>query len=79
MVDVRSARNRCGSFGSALYLVVYWLYLGPLAEISIPKLAMLSSWYEAYYDLVSEGHGGQFVFQVKRLHEARPHSAGRPE
>ena len=52
-----------------LYFVVYRLYLSPLSQLPGPKLAALSSWYEAYYDLFSKGHGGQFVFQIKRLHE----------
>ncbi|KAJ5893794.1 Cytochrome P450 [Penicillium taxi] len=71
MVDVRSAATGAAVLVllRGLYLVVYRLYLSPLAKTPGPKLAALSSWYEAYYDLVSEGHGGQFVFQVKRLHE----------
>ncbi|KAI9035492.1 Cytochrome P450 [Aspergillus affinis] len=52
-----------------LYLVVYRLHLSPLAQFPGPKLAALSSWYEAYYDLINKGHGGQLVFQIKRLHE----------
>ncbi|KAL4963352.1 cytochrome P450 [Aspergillus stella-maris] len=52
-----------------LYLILYRLYLSPLTKFPGPKLAALSTWYKAYYDLVSGGHGGQFAFQIKRLHE----------
>ncbi|KAI0533596.1 cytochrome P450 [Xylaria digitata] len=49
-------------------VAVYRLFLSPLARFPGPKIAALTHWYEAYYDLVSN-NGGQFTFQIKRLHE----------
>jgi hypothetical protein len=51
------------------YLVIlslYRLYLSPLAPIPGPKLAALTSWYEAYYEIVL---GGQYSFQIDKLHD----------
>ncbi|KAJ6441185.1 cytochrome p450 protein [Purpureocillium lavendulum] len=52
----------------ALYaacVAVYRLYLHPLAAIPGPKLAALTSWYNAYHDLV---RGGQYVWVVRDMH-----------
>ncbi|KAK4210604.1 cytochrome P450 monooxygenase sdnE [Rhypophila decipiens] len=46
-------------------LVIYRLYLSPLAKFPGPKLAACSKWYEFYYDVVLRG---QFTFQIQRLH-----------
>ncbi|KAK9415508.1 putative Trichodiene oxygenase [Seiridium unicorne] len=51
-----------------LALIVYRLYWSPIASFPGPKLAAVTYWYEAYYDFISEG-GGQFAFQIKRLHK----------
>lgn len=53
----------------SLYLValgIYRLYLSPIAHIPGPRLAAFTWLYEFYYDIVL---GGQYTFQIVRLHE----------
>jgi hypothetical protein len=53
----------------ALYLVGLLadrLYLSPLAKFPGPKLAALTRWYEAYYEIVPSG---QYSFQIDHLHD----------
>ena len=52
--------------GLVVAKVIYRLFFHPLANVPGPRLAAATWLYEIYYDLVQ---GGQFVFQVRKLHE----------
>ncbi len=65
------ARHLCAILLSMLLiygvlLVVYRLYLSPIAAIPGPKLAALTEWYEFYYHLIKNG---QFGRAVERMHD----------
>lgn len=56
-------------------LVVYRLSpLHPLHKFPGPKLAAASYLYEVWFDLVK---GGQYTFEIKRLHDAYGKSTQR--
>jgi hypothetical protein len=53
----------------SLYLVtlsMYRLYFSPLSHIPGPRLAALTKWYEAYYEIVLSG---QYSFHIDKLHD----------
>ena len=47
-------------------LVIYRLYLSPLAKYPGPKLTAATLWYEFYFDVVRRG---RFAWEVKRMHD----------
>lgn len=49
-----------------LSFVLYRLFLHPLAKFPGPKLAAITRYYEAYYDIV---HNGQYTFKIAELHK----------
>ncbi|KAI1307124.1 cytochrome P450 [Xylaria venustula] len=51
-----------------LILGAYRLCWSPISKFPGPRLAALTYWYEAYYDLFSNG-GEQFAFRINRMHE----------
>ena len=53
--------------GYLLCLTVYRLYLHPLAKFPGPKLAALTKWYEAYYEIWPLN--GKFSFHIEDLHK----------
>ena len=46
-------------------LAFYRLFFHPLARFPGPKLAALTRYYEAYYDVVQNG---QYTFKIAELH-----------
>jgi hypothetical protein len=50
-------------FGS---LAFYRLFLHPLAQFPGPKLAAITRYYEAYYDIVQNG---QYTFKIVEMHK----------
>lgn len=48
-------------------LVFYRLFLHPLARYPGPRLAAISRWYEAYYDVVLNG---KYTIKIAELHKA---------
>ncbi|KAL8646419.1 MAG: hypothetical protein Q9226_006866, partial [Calogaya cf. arnoldii] len=49
-----------------LGLVVYRLFLSPIAGIPGPKLTAFCGWYETYSDVFK---GGRFIFEIERWHQ----------
>ena len=57
------------SSGFVVYLtclVVYRLYFSPLAKFPGPKLAAITLWYEAYYDIIKRG---QYTRRIAEMHK----------
>ena len=50
---------------SVLGYGIYQLYFSPLAKFPGPRIAALTTWYNAYHDLV---RGGQYVWVVEDMH-----------
>ena len=53
----------------ALYcasVALYRVFFHPLAKFPGPKLAAITRWYEAYYDLILEG---QYTFRIAEMHK----------
>lgn len=51
------------------YLVtrsIYRAFLSPIAHIPGPKLAAVTRWYEAYYEIALSG---QYSFHINKLHD----------
>lgn len=70
--DIGFTKIAAVSFTTLLFytagLVIYRLYLSPLAKFPGPKLAAATQYYEIYYDIISGG-GGNFTRQIKKMHE----------
>lgn len=49
-----------------LTLAFYRLYLHPLAKFPGPRLAAITRYYEAYYDVVKNG---QYTFRIAEIHQ----------
>lgn len=47
-------------------LLVYRVYLHPLAKFPGPKLAAITSFYEGYFEIVLKG---QYSRQISKLHD----------
>jgi len=47
-------------------LAIYRLYFHPLSKFPGPKLAAITRYYEAYFDIIQNG---QYVFKIADLHK----------
>jgi hypothetical protein len=47
-------------------LIIYRLYLSPLARFPGPRLAAATAWYEFYHDAIRHG---KYTFEIKKMHE----------
>lgn len=47
-------------------IVIYRLYLHPLAKFPGPRLAAATGWYEFYHDIVKRGC---FIWKIQELHD----------
>lgn len=52
--------------GSVTTIVVYRLWLCPVAKFPGPWLAKVTFWYEGWYDIVKQG---RYTWKIKELHE----------
>lgn len=48
------------------YVILYRLFLSPLAKFPGPRLAAVTGFYETYFDIVK---GGKFTWEINRLHQ----------
>ncbi|KAK3345528.1 cytochrome P450 [Neurospora tetraspora] len=47
-------------------LAIYRLYFHPLAKFPGRKMAVVTTWYEFYYEL---RYGGQYIFEIEKMHK----------
>lgn len=50
----------------ATLILLYRLFLHPLAHFPGPKLAAITQWYEGYYDCIK---GGRYTFKIAEMHK----------
>lgn len=56
--------NTCTAYRT--FLIIYRVYLHPLARFPGPKLAAASLRYEFYFDVIKRG---RFAWEIKQVHE----------
>lgn len=49
-----------------IVLIIYRVFLSPLANVPGPKLAAATGWYESYYDCL---RAGKYIFEIERMHK----------
>jgi hypothetical protein len=46
-------------------LVLYRLWLSPIAKFPGPRVAAITGWYETYFDVVKKG---RFLYEIEKMH-----------